>query len=119
MPTRGPTATSASTMRPPMPSTRSVTPIRWGATSWTLRAKKSVRSTGVVADERGYGESDEEGTGDAGEPAGDDREAEARERRQDACLDVAERGRRGDLRELDSGHAPADVVGGDGPEDRA
>src|SRR6266516_2781194 len=105
-------------MRPPMPSTRSVTPIRSGATSWTLRAKKSVPSTGVVTDERGDGESDEEGTGDASEPAGDDREAEAGERREDAGLDVAERGRCGDLRELDSGHAPADVVGSDGPENR-
>src|SRR5438034_7502179 len=105
-------------MRPPMPSTRSVAPIRSGATSWTLRAKKSVRSTGVVADERGDGESDEEGTGGADEAAGDDREAEARQRRDDARLDVAERGRRGDLRELDPGHAPADVVGRDGPEDR-
>src|SRR5205823_10126101 len=105
-------------MRPPMPSTRSVTPIRSGATSWTLRAKKSVRSTGVVADERGDCESDEEGTGDAGEPAGDDREAEAREGRDDPRLDVAESWRRGDLRELDSRHAPADVIGSDGPEDR-
>src|SRR5437879_1240295 len=105
-------------MRPPMPATRSVTPIRSGAMSWTLRAKKSVRSTGVVADEGGDGESDEEGTGDAGEAAGDDRQSEAGEGRDDPRLDIAQRGRRGDLRELDSGHAPTNVVGSDGPEDR-
>src|ERR687888_1193691 len=110
---------SASTMRPPIPSTSSVTPIRSGATSWTLRAKKSLPSARVVADEGGDGKGDQEGTADAGEAARDDREADAGERGDDACLDVAECGGRGDLGELDSGHAAADVVRRHRPEDRA
>src|SRR5436190_20290483 len=100
-------------MRPPIPSTSSVTPISSGATSWTLRAKKSVPSTGVVADERGHSEGDEEGTGDAGEAARDDRQAQARERGDDAGLDVAEGGRCGELCGLDPGDAAADVIGRD------
>src|SRR5919205_426872 len=106
-------------MRPPTPSTSSVTPIRSGATSWTLRAKKSVRSFRVVADERRDGKGDQDGTRDAGKTARDDREPDAGERGDEAGFDVAERGRRRDLRELDAGDTPADVVGRDRPEDRS
>src|SRR5690242_7051755 len=105
-------------MRPPTPSTSSVTPIRSGATSWTLRAKNSLPSVGVVTGEGRDGKSDHEGTDDTEQAAGDDREAQARQRRQQAGLDVAERRRRRDLRELDPGDAAAQLVGRHGPEDR-
>ena len=52
-------------------------------------------------------------------PARDDREAQARQRGDEAGLDVAERGRRRDLRELDPGDAAPERVGRHRPEDRA
>src|SRR5215475_9963304 len=71
---------STSTIRPPTPSTSSVTPIRSGATSWTLRAKNSLPSVRVVAGEGRDGKSDQDGTDDAEEATRDDREAQARQR---------------------------------------
>src|SRR6266536_2124482 len=88
---------SSSTIGPPTPSTRSVTPIRSGATSCTERAKKSRGSrctcAGVVAHQRGEREREQAAAQHADDPAGDDREAEARQRREHARLEVAERGR--------------------------
>src|SRR3954464_15103534 len=71
---------STSTIRPPTPSTSSVAPISAGATSCTLPAKASAGSARVVVDEGGDGKGDHDGTDDAKQPAGDDREANARER---------------------------------------
>src|SRR5919202_3412980 len=84
---------STSTMRPPTPSTSSVTPIRSGATSWTLRAKKLRRSISarVVADERREREREQCTADDAGGAAGDDRKAQARRGRECTRLEVAER----------------------------
>src|SRR5438105_14830855 len=102
-------------MRPPAPSTSNVTPIRSGATSWTLRAKKSRVSMGlgVVANERREGEREERAAGDARHASGHDREAEARRRRERAGLQVPQRRGRRDLHELDPGHASAQLVGSD------
>src|SRR5262245_47909390 len=102
---------STSTMRPPTPSTRSVTPIRSGATSCTLRAKKSRGIKGsspprVVLEQRRDREPDQEAAGDTQDAAGDDREAHFRERRDDACLEVADPRRARDLREV-GGRDPA------------
>src|SRR5580765_6798716 len=108
---------STSTIRPPTPSTSSVTPIRAGATSCTLRAKNSAGSARVVAGEGGDGKSDHDGTEDAEESAGDDRGAHARERGDEAGLDVSERGRRRDLSELDARDASPERVRRDRPED--
>src|ERR1044072_6466614 len=105
-------------MRPPPPSTSNVAPIRSGATSWTLRAKNSLPSAGVVTGEGRDGKGDQDGTDDAEEATGDDREAEARQRGDQSGLDVAERGRRRDLRELDPGDATAERVVRDRPENR-
>src|SRR5512142_2092225 len=91
---------STSTMRPPTPPTSSVTPIRSGATSWTLRAKNSHPSACVVAGESRDGKGDQDGTGDTEHATRDDREAQARQRRDEPRLDVAECGRGGHLREL-------------------
>src|SRR5919206_48683 len=109
---------STSTIRPPTPSTSSVAPTSAGATSWTLRAKSSAGSARVVAGEGGDGKGDQDRTHDAREAAGDDREAEARQRRDEAGLDVAERGGRGDLRELDPGDTAPQLVGRHRPQDR-
>src|SRR5438309_2681211 len=63
---------STSTMAPPTPSTRSVTPIRSGATSCTERAKKSRRNRvtvpRVAAEKRGECERDDETLGDCWRP---------------------------------------------------
>src|SRR4051812_48484347 len=98
-------------MRPPTPSTRSVTPIRSGATSWTLRAKKLRRSiverpARVVADEGRECERNHRATDDAQQAARRDREAEARRVGQCARFQVADRWRSRDLHELDPRHAP-------------
>src|SRR5947208_6539773 len=102
-----------------MPSTSRTAPISSGATSWTLRAKKSVRSARVVACEGRYGKGDQDGTRDASEAARDDREAQAGERGDDAGFDIAERGRRGDLGELDPREPSAERIRRDRPEDGA
>src|ERR1051325_11169347 len=86
--------------------------------SWTLRAKNSLASARVVADEGGDGKGDQEGTHDTGKAAGDDREADAGQRCEDARLDVSERGGRGNLRELDPGDPPAVVSGRHRPQNR-
>src|SRR3954469_2305385 len=103
-------------MQPPTPSTSSVAPISSGATSWTLRAKRSVGRTRVVADERGDGKGDDHRTEDAGDSARADREAHARKRGHEPRLDIPERGRRRDLRELDPRDAAAERVRRHRPE---
>src|SRR5438105_7760601 len=106
-------------MGPPTPSTSKVAPTSSGATSWTLRAKNSLPSARVVADEGGDGKGDDDSTRHAREPTGDDREAQARQRGDHSRLDVPE-GRGGrHLGELDPGDAPAEVVRRHRPEDRA
>src|SRR5262245_12628469 len=114
---------STSTISPPTPSHKSVTPIRSGATSWTLRAKKSRRSrcTGlrVVADQGGDGEREDRGARDAEHAARDDGEPQARERGDDSGFEVAERRRARDLHELDSGQAAAERVRRQGQQHRA
>src|SRR5215212_10200024 len=100
-------------MRPPTPSTSSVTPIRSGATSWTLRAKKlrlSMRLRGVVAEERRKREREQRAADDAGGAARHDREAQARRVRERAGLEVAERRRSCHLHELDAGDAAEHVA---------
>src|SRR5919204_3520910 len=92
-------------MRPPTPSTRSVTPIRSGATSWTLRAKKLRLSTRVVTHERRKREREQRAANDARNSTGDDREAQARGVRECSRLEIPDRRRRRDLHELDPGHA--------------
>src|SRR5919202_4001063 len=94
---------STSTMRPPTPSTSSVTPIRSGATSCTLRAKKLRLSIGVVADERRERQREQRTTDDAGHAARHDRQAQARGIRERSRLEVADRRCRRDLHELDPG----------------
>ena len=108
--------------RPPTPSTSSVAPISSGATSWTLRAKIHAaqrRRFDVVADEA-PGRNARAATVPTmrQDPARDDREAEARQRGDGAGLDVAERRRARDLRELDPGHAAAHRGRGRVQEDR-
>src|SRR5215212_5089527 len=103
-------------MRPPTPSTSSVTPIRSGATSWTLRAKKlrlSMRLRGVVAEERRKREREQRAADDAGGAARHDREAQARRVRERAGLEVAERRRSCHLHELDAGDAADHFARGD------
>src|SRR3954470_14628526 len=94
---------STSTILPPTPSTKRVAPIRSGATSWTLRAKKSrfnIRP-GVVAEQgRNRGRKDH-AADHARDASRDDREAQARHRCQRARLEIPERRRGGDLHELD------------------
>src|SRR2546421_987931 len=90
-------------MRPPTPSTSRVTPIRSGATSCTLRAKKLRLSTraGVVTDECGKRQREQRAAGDARDTACDDREAEARCPRERSRLEIPQRRGRRDLHELD------------------
>src|SRR5437868_1400214 len=92
-------------MRPPTPSTSSVTPIRSGATSCTLRAKKLRLSTGprVVADERRKREPEQPATDHAGDASGRDGQPQARRARECSRLQVADRRRGGYLHELDAG----------------
>src|SRR6266568_5146992 len=113
-------------MRPPIPSTSSVTPIKSGATSCTLRAKKLRPSTRpcVVTDERRKREPEQSAAGDTRDATRDDREPEARRRRQCPRLEVANRRRGRDLHELDPRDAPEhrarrDPVEHHGAQDRA
>src|SRR3954453_22550243 len=99
---------STSTIRPPTPSTSSVVPIRSGATSWTLRAKKlrlSMRLRRVVTDECRERETEQPAADHAGDPAGRDRDGEVRRARERAGLEVPDRRCSGDLHELDPGDA--------------
>src|SRR5439155_3727030 len=113
-------------MRPPTPSTSSVTPIKSGATSCTLRAKKLRLSTRprVVTDERRKREPEQSAAGHTRDAAGDDRKPEARRRRQCPGLEVSDRRRGRDLHELDPRDAPEhgarrDPVEHHGAQDRA
>src|SRR6266446_2351191 len=109
-------------MRPPTPSTSSVTPIRSGATSWTLRAKKSRFSIGlaVIAKQRRKGRRKEQAAGNARDATRHDREADARRRRKRARLEISQRRRGRDLHELDSRDTAEHLSGSDPVEhDRA
>src|SRR5581483_5823199 len=115
---------STSTIWPPTPSTSSVTPIRSGATSCADRAKKLRASRGVISKEDGEKCRHDDRGHDAADAAGHDREAQARQLRDDARLEVPERRRARDLCELDAAEPSAHVVGRDRendgrPEDRA
>src|SRR5215831_17972568 len=104
---------STSTMRPPTPSTSSVTPIRSGATSCTLRAKKlrlSKRLARVVAGERREQDREHGAAGYAEDAARRDRNREVRRVGERARLEVADRGRRRDLHELDPRHSAEHLV---------
>src|SRR3954469_15950292 len=92
-------------MRPPTPSTSRVTPIRSGATSWTLRAKKlrlSIRAR-VVTEERRERGCEGKAADDAREPSRDDRDAQAGRVGERAGFEVADRRRCRHLHELDAG----------------
>src|SRR5437588_2059157 len=113
-------------MRPPTPSTRSVTPIRSGATSCTLRAKNLRLSTrpGVVADECRKGEAKQSAAGDTGDAARDDRKPKARCGSQRSGLEISDRRSGGDLHEFDPRYASehragCDAVEHHGAQDRA
>src|SRR4029450_812150 len=123
--------------RPPPPSTSRVTPIRSGATSWTLRAKNAferpsaIRSRdcpsnailggtalGVVSEQARNSGHDRDRADRAGDAAGDDREAQARQRRDRAGLDVPDRRGARHLGELEALHPAAHPVGRPVEEDR-
>src|SRR5436190_18497415 len=114
-------------MRPPMPPTRRVTPIRSGATSWTLRAKKLRPSNGlarVVPNERRGDQRKGSSTDDAEDAARRDRDGQVRRVCECSSLEVADRRRGGDLHELDPGNAAEHFVRRDaiehhGAQDRA
>src|SRR5690242_11581294 len=92
-------------MRPPTPSTSSVTPIRSGATSCTLRAKKLRLGNGlarVVTDERREQERERSAADNAENAARRDRNGEVGGVCQRTGLEVPDRWRRGDLHELDA-----------------
>src|SRR5438132_8690614 len=110
-------------MRPPTPSTSNVAPTSSGATSWTLRAKKLLRSftrrsLGVVPEQGGHGRQEEPAAGDAREPAGDDREAKARQRGERSGFDVPQRRGARDLGELDAREPATHGVRSNGEQDR-
>ena len=76
-----------------------------------LRSFTLAASLRVVAEKRGHGGDEEPAAGDAGQdPAGDDREAEARQRGERAGLEVPDRRSARDLGELDSREAAAHRV---------
>src|SRR5436190_23999950 len=114
-------------MRPPTPSTSSVTPMRSGATSCTLRAKKlrlSNRLARVVAGERREHERKDPAAGHAEDAARGNRDREVGGVRKGARLEIADRRRRRHLHELDARDAPEhlvrrDAVEHDRAEDRA
>src|SRR5439155_8559440 len=113
---------ATSTIRPPTPSTSSVAPISSGATSWTLRAKKSRFSMRlrVVAEKRRKRSREEQAARNACDAPRNDREAEAGHRRERARFEVPERRRCGDLHELDPGDTTEHRLGSDPVEhDRA
>src|SRR4051812_41955053 len=100
-------------MRPPTPSTSKVTPMRSGATSWTLRAKKLRLSNGlarVVADERREDQREGSAADDAENAARRDRDRQVRGVCERSSLEVADRRRGGDLHELDPGNAAEHLV---------
>src|SRR5262245_2554458 len=117
---------STSTIRPPARSTSNVTPIRSGATSWTLRAKKLRRNTlaRVVLDKCWKRECEHSTPDDAQKPARHDREAQTGRVRQRTGFEIADGRRGGNLHELDPGDAPEHLVRRDpvqhhGAQDRA
>src|SRR6266566_2511770 len=105
-------------MRPPTPLTSSVTPIRSGATSWTLRRKKSRFSIrlSVISEQRRKRGRKEQAACNTRDAARDDREPQAGRRRKRARLEVAERRRGGDLHELDPRNPPEHLLRGDAVE---
>src|SRR5262245_45556829 len=95
-------------MRPPTPSTSSVTPIKSGATWCTLRAKNLRLSKGlarVVAGERREQECENAAAGDAEDAARRDRHCQVGRIRERSRLEVSDRRRGGDLHELDARYA--------------
>src|ERR1700693_3902035 len=110
-------------MRPPTPSKSSVAPTSSGATSWTLRAKKLLRSftrrsLRVVTEKSGHSRHEEPAAGDAREPTGDNREAQARPGGERPGLHVPERRGARDLGELNAREPASHRVRGHGQENR-
>src|SRR6187549_1888469 len=114
-------------MRPPTPPTRRVTPMRSGATSWTLRAKKLRLSNGlarVVTNERREDQREGSAADDAENASRRDRDRQVRRVCECSGLEVADRRRGGDLHELDPGNPAEHLVRRDpiehhGAQDRA
>src|SRR3954453_22354137 len=102
-------------MVPPTSSTSNVAPISSGATSWTLRAKKSRVSIGapVVAKKRGERRREQETPCHTGDAARDDREPQAGNRRGGSGFEIPDRRGGCNLHEFDSRDSPQHLLGRD------
>src|SRR3954451_4786972 len=99
---------STSTIRPPTPSRSSSAPISSGATSCGLRVRFK-RLPAVVVEELREGERCHRACDHTQDAAGDDREPERGDRREHACLQIAEARSARDLSELDPLQPPEQV----------